>query len=116
MKDTTIRYSIAFNIKRLMSVTIDARTETDLAVRTQIPQSTIQSILCGAFDVDVDTLDVIAKTLNVSADALLASPSTPVDPISKYRDWIAALPADQQQRIQAFIDSIPAMHEEEATH
>lgn len=113
MKNTTIRYAIASNIKRLMSATPDICTETELAARTRIHQSTVRSILAGTIDTDVDTLDSIAKALKVNVDALLASPDSPLDPISTYRDRIAALPADQQKRIQDFIDSVSAKYEEE---
>lgn len=114
MKHATIRYAIASNIKRLMLATPGIRTEIGLAARTDIQQSTLQGILSGAVDVDVDTLDIIAKALDVSARALLAPPSTMDDPISKYLDRIAALPVDQQQRIQDFMNSVSAQHEEQA--
>ena len=116
MKNSTIRYAIATNIQRLMLTTEDVRTETELAVRSCILQSALQAILCGATDVDVDTLAAIANALGVDASALVADPELPVDPLTLYRSRIAALPADQQQRIQEFIDSVSAAHEEPAVH
>lgn len=91
-------------------------TEAELAVRAAIPESTVRGILNGSHDADVDTLDAIAKALNISPSALLAPSSVPTDPLSIYRDRIAALPADQQQRIQAMIDSTMAQHEEQPVH
>ncbi|MFM0060025.1 helix-turn-helix transcriptional regulator [Paraburkholderia phytofirmans] len=114
MKNATIRNVIASNIERLMLETPDIRTEAELAARARVTKSTVQRILRGFIDANVDVLDAIAKALNVSASVLLAPPAAPSDPISMYRDRIAALPADQQQRIQAFIDSVSAKYEEQA--
>lgn len=116
MKNSAIRYVIATNIQRLMLATENVRTETELAARSRIRQSTLRHILCGAIDVDVDMLATIAKELGVDASALVADPESPVDPITQYRSRIAALPADQQQNIQEFIDSVFAAHEEAAVH
>ncbi|MFM0432418.1 helix-turn-helix transcriptional regulator [Paraburkholderia aspalathi] len=115
MKNATIRYAISSNIERFMRATPDTRTEAELAARAHIPKSTVQGILRGLIDVDVDMLDAIAKVLRVSASALLAPSAEAVDPISLYRDRIVDLPADQQQRIQDFIGSVYAAHEEHAT-
>lgn len=110
MKNVTIRHTITSNIERLMSAGGRTLTEAELAARSGIPESTLRAILCGTVDVDVDTLDAIAKALFVNTDALLA---TSLDPVAQYRDQIAALPADQQQLIQDFIDSVLAQHEEQ---
>lgn len=116
MKNATIRYVIASNVERLLRAAPGIGTELELATRAGIRQSTVRSILRGSVDADVDTLDAIARALNVSARALLASPATLADPLAIYRDRIAALPADQQQRIQNFINLVPAQHEEHAAH
>lgn len=116
MKNATIRYVIASNIERLMRAAPDISTEIGLAARTNIQQTTIRRILSGSIDVDVDMLDVIAKTLQVDAAALLSRPASPVDPIEMYRNRIAALPAAQQQRIQDLIDSTLARHQEHAVN
>ena len=116
MKNSAIRHAITTNIQRLMLATEDVRTETELAARSRIRQSTLQGILSGATDTDVDMLGAIAKALGVDASALVADPALPVDPVTLYRSRIAALPADQQQRIQEFIDSVSAAHEEVAVH
>jgi transcriptional regulator with XRE-family HTH domain len=113
MKNATIRYVIASNIERLMRAAPDVITEIGLAARTNLQQTTIRRILSGSIDVDVDTLDIIAKALQVDAAALLSRSASPVNPIEMYRDRIAALPVDQQQRIQDFIDSVSAKHEEQ---
>lgn len=115
MKNATIRHAITSNIERLMSAGGHILTETELAARSGIPKPTLRGILVGAVDVDVDALDAIANALHVYASALLAS-TAPADPISIYRDRIAALPADQQQRIQDFIDSVSAKYEEQAVN
>ncbi|MFM0405201.1 hypothetical protein [Paraburkholderia dipogonis] len=116
MKNATIRYAIASNIERIMLATPDLHTELELAGRTRIQQSVVRAILSASIDVDVDTLDLIAKALNVSASALLANPSATIDPLSIYRDRIAALPHDKQQRIQEFIDSVSSRYEEQVTN
>lgn len=114
MKNATIRYAVTSNIERFMRAGGHNITEAELAARAHIQPSTLRNILDGSVDVDVDTLDVIAKALGVSATALLASASD--DPIATYRDRIAALPADQQQRIQDLIDSVVAQYEEQPAH
>ncbi|CAN7648969.1 helix-turn-helix domain-containing protein [Paraburkholderia terricola] len=114
MKNATIRYVIASNIRHLMLDAPDPRSEAELAARARIPKSTVQNVLNASIDVDMDVLDAIAEALGVSAPTLLAPPGLPVDPISKYRERIAALPADQQKRIQDFINSVAASHEEAA--
>lgn len=116
MKNSAIRHAIATNIQRLMLATEDVRTEAKLAARSSIRQSTLRDILSGAVDVDVDMLAAIAKVLGVDASALVADPASPVDPLAPYRSRIAALPDDQQQRIQEFIDSVSAAHDEAAVH
>jgi transcriptional regulator with XRE-family HTH domain len=113
MKNTTIRDAVASNIERFMCAGGHNLTEAELAVRAHIPESTLRCVLDGSVDVDVDAIDAIAKGLGVSPSALLSSPAAPADPLSVYRDRIAALPADQQQRIQDMINSITAQHEEQ---
>ena len=56
------------------------------------------------------------RALSVDASALFADPELPVDPLAPYRSRIAALPADQQQRIQVFLDSVSEAYEEVAVH
>lgn len=115
MKNATIRHAVTSNIERIMNAGGHVTTETELAVRSGIPKSVLRSILVGAVDVDVDALDAIANALHVDASILLA-PAAPADPVSIYRGRIAALPADQQQRIQDFIDSAFAKHDEHAVN
>lgn len=110
---TTTRHAIAANIRRLLASASDVQIETELAARTHLHQSTVRTILCGNSDVDVDTLDIIAKALDVPPKTLLSSSAPSLDPIARYRDRIAALPPDQQQRIQDFIDLVSAEHEGE---
>jgi transcriptional regulator with XRE-family HTH domain len=116
MKNATIRYAVTSNIERFMRAGGHNITEAELAARSHIQPSALRSILDGSIDIDVDTLDVIAEALGVSANDLLASPAAPADPLSIYRDRIAALPADQQQRIQDLIDSVMAQFEEQPVH
>ncbi|CAE6901649.1 helix-turn-helix domain-containing protein [Paraburkholderia domus] len=113
MKNATIRYAVASNIERFMRAGGHSLTEAELAARARIPESTLRGVLVGSIDADVDALDVIAKALGVSPGALLASPAAPADPLSIYRDRIAALPADRQQRIQDMINSVTAQYEEQ---
>lgn len=116
MKNATIRHAVTSNIERIMNAGGHNITEAELAARARIQPSALRSILDGSVDVDVDTLAVISEALGVSANALLANPAAPADPLSIYRDRIAALPADQQQRIQDMIDATMAKHEEQLVH
>lgn len=116
MNNATIRNAVTSNIERFMRAGGHNITEAELAARARIPESTVRGILDGSLEADVDALDVIAKALGVSANALLAPPSAPADPLSIYRDRIAALPADQQRRIQDMLDATMAQHEEQPVH
>lgn len=89
-------------------------TQAQLAQALEVSQQTIQSYEVGRRRIPVSTLRLLAKTLGVSMEELMAEGAHapkkrgPVSQLQQYVDRIGTLPKAQQRAVMQVIDAMLA--------
>jgi transcriptional regulator with XRE-family HTH domain len=91
-------------------------TQVQLAEALDVSQQTIQSYEVGRRRIPVSTLRLLAKTLGVSMEELVAEGAHaprkrgPVSQVQQYLEWINQLPRARQRAVMDVLDALLAQH------
>jgi transcriptional regulator with XRE-family HTH domain len=107
MKRKPIREVLAANVRAHMSRNPAVDTQTKLANRAGISQSSVARVLAGNVDTQIGIVAALAIAIGVEPGRLLddadASPELQID-----RERFAKLPATERAKIQSYIDFVMA--------
>ena len=106
MKRQDTRRILATNLRRLMAATPDLDTQSKLAARAHISQSSVGRFLSGAVYAQLAQVESVAEAFGITvAELLTDSDALPArdHAIAYDHDSVVALPADQKKQIEEFI-------------
>lgn len=107
MKRKPIREVLAENVRAHMSRNPAVDTQTKLASRAGISQSSVARVLAGNVDTQIGIVAALATAIGVEPGRLLDDPdASPVLQIDRER--FANLPATERAKIQSYIDFVMA--------
>ncbi|MGE8162985.1 helix-turn-helix domain-containing protein [Paraburkholderia sp. NPDC080076] len=107
MKRKPIREVLAENVRAHMSRNAAVDTQTKLASRAGISQSSVARVLAGNVDTQIGIVAALATAIGVAPGRLLDDPEAVPD-LQIDQERFAKLPATERAKIQSYIDFVMA--------